>query len=87
MSDDNVCRDQEAFNEALRQGIENYNEDRKMSTGYMTFYLVLGLVFLVWALVLAYEPKRSHERLLHIFVALLASPLYVLSYYLNNLTK
>lgn len=87
MSDQNVCQDQETFNEALRQGIDSYNDTRQISTGYMIFYLVLALLFLVWALVLAYEPKRSQERLLHIFVALLASPLYVLSYYLNCLKK
>lgn len=83
----NVCQDQETFNEALREGIDSYNEQRKVSTGYMLFYLILALFFLVWALILAYQPKRSQERLLHLFLALLASPLYVLSYYMNCLKK
>ena len=83
----NVCKDQETFNEALKTGFESMYEEKKVSTGYMLFYFILATIFLFWALVLSYQCPKSANRILHILFALLASPLYVLSYYLNCLGK
>jgi len=87
METENVCQDQQTFNEALKKGLESLSEDKKVSSGYMLMYLILATIFLVWALMLSYQCPKSSNRILHILFALLASPLYVLSYYLNCLAK
>ncbi len=81
----NVCQDQNSFNNALATGLDTYSEQRKMSSGSMVLYLLLVLAFFIWALVLAFRMKKGNERLLHLFVAMIASPLYVISYYLNTI--
>lgn len=81
----NVCQDQATFNDAVGAALDTYGEERKVSTGAMTLYLVLVLVFFIWALILAFQLKRGNDRLLHLFVAMIGSPLYVISYYLNAL--
>lgn len=79
----NICQDQTSFNNALSIGLDTYRDEQKMSSGTMGIYLLLVLVLFVWALVLAFRLKRGNERLLHILVAMLASPIYIISYYLN----
>lgn len=80
----NVCQDQMTFNNAVSTALETYADERKVSSATMTIYFILMLIFFIWALVLAFGMKRGNERLLHIILAMILSPIYVISYYLNN---
>lgn len=82
-----VCENQSTFNEAVSIAIDNYKEENKMktTTGAITIYAILMFILFVWALVLAFRLKKGSERLLHLIVAMIVSPLYILSYYLNML--
>ena len=78
-----ICQDQTSFNNALSIGLDTYRDEQKMTSGTMYVYLLLVLVFFIWALMLAMRLKHGNERILHLVVAMIASPLYVISYYLN----
>lgn len=82
----NICQDQTSFNNAIGTALDSYAEDRKVPTSSMYLYLVLVLIFFLWAIVLAFRLKRGNERTLHLFLAMIASPVYVISYYLNCLS-
>lgn len=79
----NVCNSQDQFNQAF---VDALKYTRKQSEPKMWVQLVvLGLVvvMMVWALMLA--RGASGDRILHYLFALLASPLYIISYYLDSM--
>lgn len=81
-----VCDNQDDFNQALRQGIVfNQQQNLKKMQPYMWVYLIVFLVFFVWALMLAMKVPPGQGKVLHILFALLFSPLYVISHYLGHM--
>jgi hypothetical protein len=87
--DDNnapVCDNQATFNVALRKGIK-YNNEKTMDdmSSMMLVYSILYLIFFVWAvmIVLKTVPKGA-IRTQHLLFAMVASPVYVISYYVNK---
>jgi hypothetical protein len=84
---DSVCQDQVTFNNAVKTAIKQMNEDKmKENRGIKAVVLVLYLVLTVWALTLAINAQVSSqtERILHLIFAILASPVYILAYYLSE---
>lgn len=81
----NICENQNTFNKAFSSAVKNYNDESKLPQGSMVVYLVIMILFLIWALVLAFQLKKGNERLLHLLFALIASPIYVIAYYLNSI--
>lgn len=82
------CDNQDDFNVAFRNALKyNEKENMKKARPYMYVYLVLWLVVTVWALLLAMQVPAGNSRVLHVFFALVASPMYVLSFYLGNTQK
>ena len=86
-----VCTNQDTFNKAFRSAIK-YNEKidekrerhrlRKMS-GVICIYSVIHLIFLIWGIMLAFKSQPPKNRVIHMTLAIIFSPIYVLSYYLN----
>ena len=87
MDTDSVCKDQTTFNEAVKTAVKQMNEDKmKEHRTIKSLVLVLYLVMAVWALVLAMNAQVSTqtERIIHLVFAIVASPVYILSYYLSE---
>jgi hypothetical protein len=85
MSDRNVCKNQTTFNNAFTNALNYYNSSENTPSILTILYAIILLIFLIWAVFLVLAMKKSNERILHLFFAIIASPLYVISYYLNNI--
>jgi hypothetical protein len=82
----NVCSDQKTFNKAVKKAINHLDdEDDKPKAGKMVMALIL-LTFYLWALLLALKVADKDHRTLHVTLALVTGPLYVMSYYLGLLS-
>ena len=81
-----VCEDQSKFNQAFEKAADNYLEKPVYANKTVAIVsVVIMLVFTVWALLLAMRVKEKEHRVLHLLLALIASPLYVISYYLSKI--
>ena len=87
---ENICENQKTFNKAFLKAVDNYpkekynqlTESAKTSlTVQYILYVLLGLVFIVWAIFLA---QKSKDKILHTVLALVFSPVYVFSYYIAS---
>jgi DNA-binding XRE family transcriptional regulator len=81
----NVCNDQKTFNKAVRKAINHIEDDDekpKNNTARMIMVLITLTMYL-WAVLLALKVSDKEHRVLHITLALLLGPLYVLSFYLG----
>ena len=79
-----VCQNQDTFNQSLRQAIKyNEKQDRPKKVVQLIL-LAIYMIFIVWALLLASKVSDSDGRKLHFVLALLFSPVYIISYYLGN---
>jgi len=85
----NVCKDQQTYNKALRKALNNYdNKENECTTDIcrtkMTIFTIITMVFYLWAILLASKVNDKEHRILHILLALITGPLYVISYYCSN---
>jgi hypothetical protein len=81
-----VCDDQQTFNKAVRNAIQHIDDDddnKQQNQTAKVIVSVIMLVFYLWALLLAMRVTDPQHRVLHIILALLTGPLYVLSFYLG----
>ena len=79
-----LCSDQKTFNKAVRKAIEHIDDDDESNGfGVKLISSLIMLTFYLWALLLALKVSDKEHRVLHITLALLTGPLYVLSYYLG----
>lgn len=82
-----VCDNQDDFNIAFRKAIKYTNkEDVKKMGNWVYVYVILWAIFFVWAIILAMK-TRGNVRTIHLIFAIIASPVYVLAYYLNMLSS
>jgi hypothetical protein len=88
--DVNVCENQKTFNKAFTKAIDNYPKEKynQLTDGEKTsltvqyiLYVLLGLVFIVWAVFLA---QKSKDKVMHTVLAFVFAPIYVFSYYISN---
>jgi len=86
MEDENVCVNQQVYNKAFRSALKENTRANIRDAGDW-YYLIIALyfVFLFWAVILAMRVPAGSKRTLHITVALIASPMYVLAHYLGQL--
>jgi hypothetical protein len=83
-----VCENQKNFNHAIYNAVKDYDRrERRQMSGFVTFYIMLHLVFLIWGVMLALTSVPKENRVLHITLAVLFSPAYVMSYYLDTLVE
>lgn len=80
-----VCDNQQDFNVAFRKALKhNMKEDVKKMGVWLYIYMILWLVFFVWALCIAMKVAPSGpDRTLHLVFAMVFSPIYVIAYYLG----
>jgi hypothetical protein len=81
-----VCNDQQTFNKAVRNAIQHIDDDddnKQQNQTAKVIVSVIMLVFYLWALLLAMRVSDPQHRVLHIILALLTGPLYVLAFYLG----
>jgi hypothetical protein len=84
----NVCDSQDDFNQAFDQAYENLGKKVvKQSSGFLKLYVIMYLVFFVWAVMLALQIKKGQARTIHLVFAMAFSPFYVLGHYLNVYQK
>ena len=77
-----VCADQKTFNKAVNNAIEHLGEDDKPKNRVAQMIMALIMLSLyLWALLLAMRVQDKEHRVLHVTLALLTGPLYILSYY------
>jgi|APSaa5957512535_1039671.scaffolds.fasta_scaffold469122_1 hypothetical protein len=91
--DTNVCEDQNTFNNAIQKALNEYpkKEYNQLTSAQKTsimiqriIYFVLGLIFIIWAVTLA---QKANDNVLHTVLAIILSPIYVLSYYISKIIK
>ncbi len=82
-----VCDNQDDFNKAFRKAIK-YNNKQNWKDGKPWAYVYLGLwlVFFIWAILLAMQVQDPRGRVIHLVFAIVASPVYVLAFYLGALS-
>ena len=79
-----VCDNQDDFNMALRKALKyNEKQDMKKAKPWVAVYLVLWLIFFIWAIILAMKVAPGPERVEHLIFAMVFSPVYVLAHYLG----
>lgn len=65
----------------------NKNDIEMMYSTNMALYAIVYVILLFWAVMLALNSQPPENRVFHIILAMLFSPLYVLSYYVNVLAS
>ena len=79
-----VCDNQEDFNKAFYRALKkSKKKDEKYVVGSIALYMVIHIIFLIWGVLLAFKSQPPQNRVIHITLAILAGPAYVLAYYLN----
>lgn len=80
----NICTDQDDFNHAFYKALKHARKkDNKMVAGAITVYGFIHMIFLIWGIMLAFSSQPPHNRVVHITLAIVFAPAYVLAYYLN----
>lgn len=85
MSSD-VCQNQTVFNSAVKDALKKIEDDQCNTTGCKTSVVIMYIIILIlyiYAIILAMQADKEH-RIIHLSMALLLGPLYVLAYYLNT---
>lgn len=83
----NVCKSQDIFNTAVKNALKYVNDQNAHK--YRTSMIISSIVyfiFLAWAIVLALSVNTSNqaEKLLHIVLACIAPPVYVVGFYITR---
>lgn len=85
---ENVCENQDKFNVAVRNAIRKNNQDAiEKSQNWFLVYMLFMLGFLLWGVTLAMKMPKGPERIVHLVFSMVASPVYVLAYYLGEVKK
>jgi hypothetical protein len=80
----NVCQTQHKFSRAVYTALKDArNKDNKLMANAVTIYLCIHFIFLIWGVMLAFKSQPKQNRVVHITLAMVFGPAYVLSYYLN----
>ena len=80
----NLCDNQRNFNHAFYEALKyTRKRDEQKISPFLTMYLIVHVIFLIWGIVLAFKSQPPENRLVHITLAIVFAPAYVLAYYLN----
>ena len=79
-----VCQNQGDFNQAVDQALEYRKKAvNKRNRGLNIVFAVIYLFIFFWAITLAMKSREN--RLINILFSMIFSPLYIISYYLDNI--
>lgn len=89
----NVCTNQNVFNRSLSNALDYSNNKKRQNVMKMIkknkdvygFVLVLYLILLFMAISLAMRVKDDEHRVLHMLVAIVCPPSYIVAYFLGML--
>ena len=78
-----LCDNQDDFNDAFYKALKDSRkkDNKKMASG-VGVYMLIHLMFLFWAIILALKQPKD-QQIVHLTLAMVFSPVYVLAYYLN----
>lgn len=93
--DGNVCKDQNTFNDSVGKALDHNNKKKlkkfgdkiKENRSIYALFALLYLVLLLMAVFLAMKVKDDEHRILHLIIALVCPPTYIVGYYLSTLGK
>lgn len=83
MNNKSVCDNQADFNVAFKKGLDYSLRDNRSMTITVIFYLIS----MVFALMLAARVQPGPNRTLHMTLAMLAPPLYIIAYYAGSVSS
>jgi len=80
-----LCDNQNDFNNAFYKALKHSRkkDNKKMASG-ATIYMLIHLIFLFWGIMLALKQPKD-QQIVHLTLAMVFSPVYVLAYYLDSL--
>ena len=78
-----VCQNQDSFNKSFEKAVKYVEKQNQPKKWVQIVIFLILLVFIVWALILAMKVSPSHRKL-HLILALLFSPIYIISHYLSQ---
>lgn len=81
MNSSNICQNQAKFNNAMKTALDNYVNPKP--NGAMVAGAFIYLLLIVFAVVLALRIPDSEHRILHVTFAIMAAPIYILSYFVS----
>jgi bacteriorhodopsin len=89
-----VCQNQDAFNDAFYKAIKEARkkeqDENSKNTGLqwaIAIYALIHIIFLVWGVFLAINSQPPENRVLHLVLAIIFAPLYVISYYIGQISS
>jgi hypothetical protein len=84
--DKNLCSTGKSFNVAVKKAVDEIDKKIEKNTKpWVYVYAVIWMIFFVWALILAMSLPKGPGRVVHLTLAMVFSPLYVLAYYFGAL--
>ena len=78
-----VCESQDRFNDAFEDAVKYVEKKQKPSVMVTIVALVIFVAIFLWAIYLAAKTTPGQEKTLHLTMAMVFSPFYVISSYLN----
>lgn len=78
------CTNQHSFNHAFRKALKYERKKNSPSKTALVAMLLVWLLFLAWAVMLAAKMPNNENKKLHYVLAIVFSPVYVISYYFGN---
>lgn len=80
-----LCDDQDTYNNAFYKALKySRKKEENKVMGSLCVYMIIHMVFLIWGIFLAFK-QPLEQRVIHITLAIVFSPVYVLAYYMNML--
>ena len=84
-SPDSVCNTQDSFNDAFKKAVKYTNKKNTPSKTVQLIIFLIAIALIFWALMLASRVNvPSDQKVMHFVLALVFSPVYIISYYLSN---
>lgn len=78
--------DQADYNQAFRNALKyNAKENIKKSRPWLWVYAILYIILFTWAIILAMKIPAGPNRTVHLVLALVFAPAYVVAYYMGML--
>lgn len=78
-----VCQNQDSFNQSFEKAVKYVQKKNEPKKWVQVVLFIIILVIVVWALLLAMKVSPSHRKI-HLILALVFSPFYIIAHYLNT---
>jgi hypothetical protein len=77
-----VCANQDSFNKSLRSGLKYVEKENQPNKTSKIVGSLIYCAIILWALLLA-SKIQVQDKIIHIVLALLFAPVYIISYYIG----